>query len=153
PVALAPYGLTPADVSEQVRTWRLGHRVADLLEPGGRRIRLVVSGSAAMRDRSALSDLPITAADGRAVPLSALARLDDVAVPAAVSHVAGARRIAIGVAASRSAVSQVSAAIQDLSPAASLPPGYRIAISGEAVARSHAARQLLMIGLLIAVGI
>jgi CzcA family heavy metal efflux pump len=153
PVALAPYGLTPADVAEQVRTWRLGHRVADLLEPGGRRIGLVVSGGPAMRDRSALSDLPITAADGRAVPLSAIARLDDVAVPAAVSHVAGARRIAIGVAAARSAVSQVSAAIQELARTTRLPPGYRIAIGGEAVARSHAARQLLAIGLLIAVGI
>ncbi|HEX7840081.1 MAG TPA: efflux RND transporter permease subunit, partial [Kofleriaceae bacterium] len=153
PVALAPYGLAPADVAEQVRTWRLGHRVADILEPGGRRIGLVVSGGPAMRDRTALSELPITAADGRVVPLSAIARLDDVAVPAAVSHVAGARRIAIGVAASRSAVSQVSAAIQDLSLITSVPPGFRIAIGGEAVARSHAARQLLAIGLLIAVGI
>ena len=153
PVALAPYGLSPADVAEQVRTWRLGHRVTDLLEPGGRRIGLVVAGAAAMRDRSALGDLPITAADGRTVPLSAIARIDDVAVPAAVSHVTGARRIAIGVEASRSAVSRVSAAIQDLSLTGGLPPGYRIAIGGEAVARSHAARQLLAIGSLIGVGI
>lgn len=34
-----------------------------------------------------------------------------------------------------------------------MPPGCRIEIRGEAVARSHAARQLLMIGLLIVVGI
>jgi CzcA family heavy metal efflux pump len=153
PVALAPYGLAPADVAEQVRTWRLGHRVAELLEPGGRRIGLVVAGSPAMRDRTALSELPITAADGRVIPLSAIARLDDVAVPSAVSHVTGARRIAIGVAASRSAVSQVSAAIEELSLTTRVPPGFRIAISGEAVARSHAARQLLAIGLLITVGI
>ncbi|HEX3475106.1 MAG TPA: efflux RND transporter permease subunit [Kofleriaceae bacterium] len=153
PVALAPYGLTAAGVAEQVHTWRLGRRVAEVLEPGGRRIGLVVSGSAALRDRDALLDLPITAPDGRAVPLSAVARLDRVAVPAAVSHVAGARRVAIGVAAPRSAVSQVSAAIEDRALAASLPPGYRIAIGGEAVARSHAARQLLAIGLLIVVGI
>jgi Cu/Ag efflux pump CusA len=106
-----------------------------------------------MRDRTALSELPITAADGRVIPLSAIARLDDVAVPAAVSHVTGARRIAIGVAASRSAVSRVSAAIEELSLTTRVPPGFRIAISGEAVARSHAARQLLAIGLLIAVGI
>ena len=152
-IALAPYGLTPTDVAEQVRTWRLGHRVGEILEPGGRRIGLVVSGATAMRDRSALSQFPISAVDGRVVPLSAIARLDNVAVPAAVSHVAGSRRISIGVAASRSAVSQVSAAIQDLSRTTSLPPGVRIAISGEAVARSHAARQLLVIGLLIVVGI
>src|SRR5262249_56051007 len=41
----------------------------------------------------------------------------------------------------------------DLSLITSLPPGCRIAISGEAVARSHAAHQLLAIGLLISVGI
>jgi len=153
PVSLAPYGLSPTEVAEQVRTWRLGHQVGDIPESGGRRIGLVVSGAPTMRDRTGLSELPVTAADGRVVPLSAIARLDDVAVPAAVSHVAGARRIAIGVAASRSAVSQVSAAIQDLSLTTSLPPGFRIAISGEAVARSYAARQLLVIGLLVVVGI
>jgi CzcA family heavy metal efflux pump len=153
PVALAPYGLTSIDVAEQVRTWRSGHRVSDILESEGRRIALVVSGDVTMRDRAALSELPISAPDGRVVPLSAIARLDDVAVPAAISHVAGSRRIAIGVVASRSAVSHVSAAIQDLARTASLPPGSRIAISGEAVARSHAARQLLILGLLVLVGI
>jgi CzcA family heavy metal efflux pump len=153
PVALAPYGLTAADVADQVRTWRRGHRVADILQSGGRRIGLVVAGAPAMRDRAALSELPITAADGRMVPLSAIARLDDVAVPAAVSHVAGARRIAIGVAAPRSEVSQVSAAIQGLALPTGASPGVRIAIGGEAVARSRAAHQLLAIGLLIAVGI
>jgi len=47
----------------------------------------------------------------------------------------------------------VTTAIQDLSRTTRLPPSVRIAISGEAVARSHAAQQLLVIGLLIVVGI
>jgi Cu/Ag efflux pump CusA len=152
PIALATYGLSPADVAEQVRTWRLGRRVGEIFESGGRRIAVVVAGDAAMRSRSALADLPITAADGRMVPLSAVARLDDVAVPAAVSHVAGARRIAIGVAASRSQISDVSAQVQAAALAANLPAGYRAVVGGEAVERSHAARQLLIIGFLIIVG-
>src|SRR5262249_30628194 len=149
PVALAPYGLSPADVVEQVRTWRLGHRVADLLEPDGRVVGVVVAGDPALRTRAALPDLLITTAGGRAVQLSAVARIDDVSVPAAVSHVGSLRRIGIGVDAEPAAVSRVSAAIADLARGASLPAGYRIAIGGEAVARAGAARQLLVIGALV----
>src|SRR5262249_35635875 len=77
PVALAPFGLLPADVVEQVRTWRLGHRVADLLEPDGRIVGVVVVGDAAVRARGALADLLITTASGRAVQLSTIAHIDD----------------------------------------------------------------------------
>ena len=153
PLALAPYGLSPADVAEQVRTWRGGHKVGDILEPDGRLIAIEVAGAAALRDRAALADLLISTTDGRAVQLSAIARIDDVAVPAAVTHVGGARRIAIGVDADPSAVSKVSAAIDDASRDTSMPAGYRIAVGGEAVARSHAARQLIIVGLLVIVGI
>lgn len=153
PIALAPYGLTPVDVAEQVQAWRQGHKVGDILERDGRLIALKVAGGAAMRDRASLSELLITAADGRAVQLSAIARIDDVAVPAAVTHIGGARRIAIGVDADPSDVSTVSTAIEDVVRVLSLPSGYRVAVGGEAVARAHAARQLVVVGLLVIVGI
>ncbi len=152
-VALAPYGLTPADVAEQVRTWRLGHRVADILEPDGRVIGLVVTGTVAMRDRGALADLLMTTSDGRAVQLSAIARIDEVSVPAAVTHVGGARRIAIGIDASPSSVSDVSTGVEGVMREMNLPAGYRIAVGGEAVARAHAGRQLIIIGVLVLIGI
>lgn len=153
PVALAPYGLTPADVGEQVRAWRLGHRVSDILDPDGRVVGLVVTGDEASRPRSALGDLLITAADGRAVHLTSIAKIDDVDVPAAVSHVAGSRRIAIAVDAEPSAVSGASRSIEALIGSVHMPPGYRIEVSGEAVARAHAARQLIVIGVLVLLGI
>lgn len=153
PIALAPYGLTPVDVAEQVQAWRQGHKVGDILERDGRLIAVEVTGGAAMRDRAALSELLITAADGRAVQLSAIARIDDVAVPAAVTHIGGARRIAIGVDAEPSEVSKVSTAIDNVAQAMSLPAGYRVVVGGEAVARTHAARQLVVVGLLVVVGI
>ncbi|HEU0036132.1 MAG TPA: efflux RND transporter permease subunit [Kofleriaceae bacterium] len=153
PIALAAYGLTPADVAEQVRTWRIGERVSDLLEPDGRVVGVVVSGPPSARERAALPDLLITAADGRAVELSALAKLEDVAVPAAISHVGGARRIAISIDAAPADVADASAAIEHLAHDVTLPTGYRIAVGGEAIARSHAARQLVLIGTLVLVGI
>jgi len=153
PVALAPYGLTPADVAEQVRVWRLGQRVADVLEPDGRTIVLAVAGDARARDRGALADLLITTSDGRAVALSAIARIDDVAVPAAITHVGGARRIAIAVDAEPEDISSVSGGIEDAVRAVKMPTGYRIAVGGEAIARAHAARQLIVIGVLVLVGI
>lgn len=153
PIALAPYGLTPADVGEQVRTWRLGHRVSDILEPDGRVVGLVVAGDATSASRAALGDLLITSADGRAIQLSAIAHIDDMAVPAAVSHVGGARRIAIAVDGKPSSISDASKAIEHLVTGLQLPSGYRVAVSGEAVARAHAARQLVIIGIIVLLGI
>jgi Cu/Ag efflux pump CusA len=153
PIALAPHGLTPVDVAEQVQAWRRGHKVGDIVERDGRLVAIEVTGGAAMRDRAALSELLITASDGRAVPLAAIAQVDDVAVPAAVTHIGGARRIAIGVDAAPSEISTVSAAIDDLARALPLPAGYRVVVGGEAVARGHAVRQLVVVGLLVIVGI
>ncbi len=153
PVALAPYGLTPADVADQVRTWRLGHRVGDILDPDGRVIALVVTGDPTLQSRAALADLLITGGEGRAIQLSAVARIDDVSVPAAVTHVGGSRRIAVAIDAKPASISDASSAIEDLVSKLELPAGYRVTVGGEAIARSHAARQLLIIGLLVLLGI
>ena len=153
PVALAPYGLTPADVADQVHTWRLGHRVGDILDPDGRVVALVVTGDQTLQSRAALADVLITGPDGRAIQLSAVARIDDVSVPAAVTHVGGSRRIALAIDAKPASISDASAAIEELTGKLDLPAGYRVAVGGEAIARSHAARQLVIVGVLVLIGI
>jgi Cu/Ag efflux pump CusA len=47
----------------------------------------------------------------------------------------------------------VSATITDLAREVALPPDYRVVIAGEAVARTHAAHQLALIGMLVLIGI
>jgi len=153
PVALAPYDLAAADIAEQTRTWRLGQPVGEILEADGRNVELVVVGPPELASRSALADLPITTDNGGAVALGTIAHLDDVAVPAAVSHVGGARRIAIGVDADPSRISGVASELERALRAVALPPGYRVAIGGEAAARGHAARRLAITGVLVLVGI
>ena len=153
PAALARYGVLPLDVGEQVVAWRQGRVLAQILEPGGRVINVALAGPPATRERAALATLPIhtPVAD---TPLSTLATIDEVAAAAVVNHDHGERRINIGVDVRGAGLSSaVSALEKRLKTELRIPPGYRVLVTGEAVARSDAALRLLVTGALVLVGI
>ena len=153
PGALGRFGVTARHLVEEVATWRQGRSHAQLLEPGGRIVDVEVVGAPPMRSREAIRDLPISTPAGSAVPLSALARIEEVPAPAALNHEQGERRIAIGAGVRGGNLSHVASAIEARLDDLKLPAGYRIEIGGEAAARREASGRLLWIGGLVLVGI
>lgn len=147
-VALAAAGVLPADLAEELAAWRQGVPATEVVAPGGRIVEVAITGPEALRSREALASIPITVAGG-SLPLSALAVIRETGAPAVVNHDEGERRIAIGAS---SAGARLTGAVRDLErrlKELSLPPGYRVELAGEAVARSEAAGRLLLVGALV----
>ncbi len=151
--ALGRLGLTARQVVEEVATWRQGRSAGQILEPGGRIVDVAVVGAPAARSREAIRDLPISTPDGGWVPLSTLARIEEIPAPAAVNHEQGERRIAIGAGARGGDLSHVAQEIESRVGTTRLPAGYRIEIGGEAAARREASGRLLWVGALVLGGI
>ncbi len=152
--AIGAVGLRPLDIAEQVEAWRGGALATQVLQADGRIIEVVVVASSGLRDPAVLRDLPIKAASGRLVPLSSLASIDVVAVPEAMHHEAGQRRITIGANARGAGLSSATAELERrLRVEVPVPRGYRVVVGGEGQARSDAAVRLLLIGALVLLGI
>jgi Cu/Ag efflux pump CusA len=152
-VQLTRYGVSPADVAENVVAWRLGQTSTQVLGRDGRVVNVAIVGPPAMRDRSALADLPIDTPVGGPVNLGTLAHIDEVAAPALISHDNGQRRIALGIDVPGGELSSAVKKLEDGLQAIQRPEGYRIEVSGEALARRDAARQLLFVGALVLLGV
>jgi len=152
--SLARFGVTPAELGDDLVAWRQGRPLTQILGRTGRVVDVVVAGPPEMRTGEALADIPVDTPASGALSLSALARVDLVPAPATIGHEGGVRRITIG-ADSRGgglsrAASTLSARLQrEVHP----PEGYQIVVGGEAVARSQAAMRLLLVGLLVLLGI
>jgi|RhiMetdeSRZDD1v2_1073273.scaffolds.fasta_scaffold06373_15 CzcA family heavy metal efflux pump len=152
-VQLARYGVTPADLASDVIGWRQGETATEILERDGRVVNVAIAGPPATRDRGALGDLPVDTAHAGPVNLGALARIEEVPAPALINHENGDRRIAIGIDVPGGGLSSAVSDLEERLNAIRLPQGYRIDVSGEALARREAARQLLLIGALVLLGI
>lgn len=152
PAALDRFGVRPAELADALTSWRQGAPVTQILGATGRVVDVVVAGPPAMRGLASLGDIPVDAS-GATVPLSTLADVDYVPAPAAVSHEQGVRRITVGADARGGGLSGAVAKLQGRIRRMQLPEGYRIEISGEAAARSHATLRLALIGVLVLIGI
>jgi CzcA family heavy metal efflux pump len=150
---LTRYGVRPADLTAAVIGWRQGRPSTQILGRDGRVVDVVVAGPPAMREREALRDLPIDTPLGGTVNLATLAQIEDVPAPAAITHESGERQIAIGLDVRGGGLSTAVAALENRLAHIQLPQGYRIDVSGEAVARREAARRLLFVGALVLLGI
>jgi CzcA family heavy metal efflux pump len=148
-VQLARYGVTAADLTADVVSWRQGEVATQILGRDGRVVNVAVAGPLPMRDRAMLSDVPIDTPDGATVNLGTLAHIDEVPAPALVNHENGERRIALGIDVAGGGLSSAVGMLDDRLQAIRLPEGYRIEVSGEALARREAARQLLFVGALV----
>jgi CzcA family heavy metal efflux pump len=150
---LMRYGVRPADLTDMVIAWRQGRPSTQILGGEGRLVDVVVAGAPAMREQAALPDLPIDTPLGGPVDLAALAHIENVQAPATISHEGGERRIAIGIDVRGAGLSTAVADLERRLGRLEVPAGYRIDVSGEAVARREAARQLLVVGGLVFLGI
>ncbi len=146
---LGRHDLRPLDVGEQVMTWRQGRAVAQVLERSGRTVDIVVAGDPALRSLEALPSLPISTPGGPFVALSTIAAIDAASAPAVLSHDGGVRRISIGADAPGAGLAGAARALEAKLRELELPHGYRVEVSGEAIARREAAVRLLLIGGLV----
>jgi CzcA family heavy metal efflux pump len=150
---LARYGVSPADVADDVVAWRQGQTWTQILGRDGRVVNVAITGPPTMRDRSALGDLPIDTPDSGAVNLATLAGIDEVPAPVLINHDNGERRIAVGIDVPGGGLSSAVSELERRLQAIRLPQGYRIDVSGEALARRQAARQLLFVGAIVLLGV
>lgn len=153
--ALAAYGLTPAQLYAQIDPLLNGDvlaRIPDGNVPLDLYVRLPDASQLSLAE---LENLPIRT-DGW-TPLGQLARLDLVATPNQLEHVAGARALDILATPTGTAGGAVSAARKALA-GLELPPGYRIAFGGLyaelgravlGVAVAAVAAFVLMLGILL----
>lgn len=153
-VALSRYGVDAQGLMDAVTSFRQGRPLTQVLERDGRVANVVLAGPPGWRTRESLADLPIETRRGGLLNLSALAHIDEVSLPALLNHDQGERRISIGAAAQGAGLSRAVALLrQRLAQHLHLPGGYRIDISGEAVARGETAGRLLLLGALVLGGI
>jgi CzcA family heavy metal efflux pump len=150
---LARYGVSPADVADDVVAWRQGQTWTQILGRDGRVVNVAITGPPTMRDRSALGDLPVDTPDSGAVNLATLAEIDEVPAPVLINHENGDRRIAVGIDVPGGGLSSAVSELERRLRAIRLPQGYRIDVSGEALARRQATRQLLFVGGLVLLGV
>jgi Cu/Ag efflux pump CusA len=144
--ALAQYGVTTAQLSEEIVGWRQGIDATQIFGENGRTIEVAVAGPPEFRSWAGLADLPISAGTHAGLTLSDVATVEQAREPVTVQHENGRRRIAIGADARGTGVSLAVSALQSRLASIGLPAGYTVAIAGQSVARVQAATRLLLIG-------
>lgn len=91
----AQYGLTAAEVSDAVAT-AIGGSAAGWIFEGDRRFDVVVRmAEGARNDPAQLASLPVAMADGSAVPLASVARVEVQEGPSQISRSNGSRRMVV----------------------------------------------------------
>ncbi|MGQ3056961.1 MAG: efflux RND transporter permease subunit [Nevskia sp.] len=113
----------------------------------GRRLALTLKGPETLRATPALLDqLPIALADGRTVPLSAVARLERVEGPVQVNRELGNRNVVvIANVRGRDLVGFVEEAKAEVAAAVKLDAGYSLSWGGEFENQQRAARRLSIV--------
>lgn len=152
-VQLARYGIRAADLADQLVSWRQGRTVTQVLGRDGRVVDVVIAGPLGARERAALGNLPVDTTLAGSVNLATLATIEDIPAPALINHENGERRIALGIDVRGGGLSGAVSQLEQNLAGVRLPEGYRVDISGEAVARRQAAQRLLLIGALVLLGI
>ena len=144
-IRLANYGLSVADVNDVLSTAFAG-KVAGQVYENQRRFDLVVRLDSAHRtDISDVSDLLISTASDRQIPLSQVANVTYKLGPAQISRESSKRRIVIGFNVTGRDVSSVVKDIQDeLDDKVKLPVGYYFTYGGQFENLQQASRRLLV---------
>jgi len=144
--ALAQYGVTPAQLSDEIVGWRQGVTAAEIFGENGRSVDIAVAGPPEFRSWSRVPDLPISAGAHAGLTLSDVATIDQSREPVSLQHDDGQRRIVIGADAHGTRVSRAVSSLRARLGKIDLPPGYAVTIAGQSVARGDAATRLLLVG-------
>ena len=152
--AASQYGVSATDILHSLQTLVEGEKITQIVE-GNRRFALVLK--LADRDKSLeqLQQLLIQTPNG-AVPLSALAEVEDSDGPNQISRDDGKRRIVISANAQGRALSAVVEDIRTVVADQALPEGYFVVLGGQFEAQETATRlvgvlSLVSLSLMLAV--
>jgi CzcA family heavy metal efflux pump len=146
--AASRYGLTTGEVTEALQTARVGRQVGQVLE-GQIAFPLVVK-SALGDDTSltAIGDTRIQTPDGRQIPLSAVASLEQDRGPNFVMRENAQRRMVVqGNVAGRDLRGVVNDIRARVAAEVTLPQGYRVEYGGQFESEADASQQLLWLSL------
>lgn len=130
--AIARYGINLADVQEVIRT-SIGGEVAGQIFEGSRRFDIVVRFAAPYRETSAaIGDILIPAPSGTRVPLTQLAKIEEVEGPRQITREQGQRFISIQCnVENRDIGSFVAEAQKTIAEKVTLPAGYLVTWGGQ----------------------
>ncbi|WP_374360279.1 efflux RND transporter permease subunit [Pseudoduganella danionis] len=145
-LAAGRLGLNVEQVQADLRTLIEG-RIAGVVVEGGRRLPLLLRGAEGLRlapERFAQLQLPL--ADGSAIPLSQLARLQQVDGPVKVERENGSRMVVVRANVhGRDLVGFVEEAKARIANSVRLPSGYRMAWGGQFENQQRAAARLAVV--------
>ena len=130
--AIARYGINVADINELIETAFGGREVSQLFEQQ-RRFGIAIRYPERYRDSiAAIRSSTLRAQDGSLVPLSAVARIDVVDSPPAISREMGQRRVVVGAnVRDRDLGGFVAEVQQRVADEVNLPPGYFLLWGGQ----------------------
>lgn len=144
-LALATVGLTPGDVMRTVRIAMVGEVLSEVWQ-GQRRFDLSVRLQDEYRaDANAIRRLLIDGHDGRRVPLSQVASIEQTFGPGAIRREAGSRRVAVeATVAGRDLGSTAAELRATLAHELELPSGYFFDLGGRVENQARAAQSLAL---------
>lgn len=145
-LAAGRLGMDADQLSGMLKSLIEGER-AGIVNEGGRRVPLMIRGSEALRTSPALfSQLRLTLPDGRAVPISSVARIERTEGPVVVNRENAERFVVVQSNVSgRDLVGFVEDAKARIAQAVKLPQGYRITWGGQFENQQRAAARLAVV--------
>jgi CzcA family heavy metal efflux pump len=139
-------GIPPGDINEQVSKL-LGGGILGELREGETTVELVMKLPESWRTwPETIGDLLIETPDGRRIPLSLVADVQEVNGPNVINRENGQRRIVIGAnTGERDLESLVTRWQQAVAQKVVLPEGYTLRFEGEYLARQEASKRILIL--------
>ncbi len=145
--ALVQYGFQPQTVLEAIETGTIGRDVGRIYGAGTSWPITVLLPTAQRADAAAIGSLPLVDHNGRIVPLSALAKIEEHDGRSLILHENAQRVQNISVQVAGGGAGAFLGRAQQAIAALSLSPGTYVAWGGTATASSAAQRALLLSGL------
>jgi HAE1 family hydrophobic/amphiphilic exporter-1 len=146
----AELGLGSGEIASAVEHYVLG-RVATYFREHGDEYDVRVILHEADRERlSQLAQLPVLAPDGRRVPLSSLARIEQQRGPSSIARLDQERILTIDVGTAGRPLNELAADVSDALARIELPPEFSLRLSGE-LEEQQETFQALLFGLVLAV--
>jgi CzcA family heavy metal efflux pump len=152
--AAARYGLPPGQIAETLEMALNGRKVSEIVE-GQRRYDLIVRfDDAARASLDALRSVTVDTPQGTQIPVSAVARIENLPGPNQILRENAQRRIVVSANVAGRDLGSVVRDIQErVRRQVQLPPGYFIEYGGQFEAQREATRKLALLSLFSVVAI